>query len=190
MLIANNCLAKAATTIAYSYIGPEVTYPIYHQGTIGRAKAHLEHTAKSLDRKLQAINGHAYISVNKALVTQASSAIPVVPLYIAILYQVMKTKKLHEGCIEQIWRLFSQFLYAGVPVETRGFIRLDDREMSSEVQAIVADTWTKINSANVKQLADLDGYQHDFYRLFGFAIKGVNYATDINIVEDSLSILS
>jgi enoyl-[acyl-carrier protein] reductase/trans-2-enoyl-CoA reductase (NAD+) len=189
-LIANGCLASGAVTIAYNYIGPVLTYPIYHQGTIGHAKAHLEQTAKALNKKLHALNGHAYISVNKALVTQASSAIPIVPLYISILYKVMKEKNIHESCIEQISRLFSQFLYNGapVPVDQAGFIRIDDWEMRADVQQEVANLWTQINNNNIMQLSDLAGYRHEFHRLFGFDIKGVNYADDVNIEKNIPSI--
>ncbi len=182
-LLKNNCLAKGAMTIAYNYIGPAMTYPIYHHGTIGRAKRHLEATSKTLNEKLKALNGHAYISVNKALVTQASSAIPVVPLYISLLYKVMKAKGLHEGCIEQMTRLFSERLYAGkpVPVDAEGFIRLDDWEMQTDVQQEVAQLWEKVNTDNVLQISDLAGYRHEFQRLFGFDIVGVDYSTDVEV---------
>lgn len=182
-LIENDCLANKAKTLAYNYIGPQLTYPMYHHGTIGRAKSHLENTAKILTKKLQPLNGQAYIAVNKALVTQASSAIPVVPLYIATLYKVMKEKNLHEGCIEQMARLFSQFLYSerSIPVDTAGFIRLDDWEMRADVQQEVAKRWAQLNSDNVMQLADVSGYRHEFQGLFGFDLPTIDYTADVAI---------
>tara|TARA_R110000868_G_scaffold8205_3_gene42481 strand:- start:73743 stop:74939 length:1197 start_codon:yes stop_codon:yes gene_type:complete len=182
-------LADGVKTVAYNYIGPEVTYPIYHQGTIGNAKTDLENTANKLDKQLQAMNGHAYISVNKALVTQASSAIPVVPLYISLLYKVMKEKKIHEGCIEQMWRLFSDRLYHGdhVPVDDKGFIRVDDWEMRDDVQEAVKQLWQQANTDNLMSISDLEGYRHEFYRLFGFDLDGIDYDAD---VEPNLAIAS
>jgi enoyl-[acyl-carrier protein] reductase/trans-2-enoyl-CoA reductase (NAD+) len=189
-LLQHHCLAQGAMTIAYNYIGPQMTYPIYHQGTIGRAKAHLERAAKNLEHKLKPIQGKAYISVNKALVTQASSAIPIVPLYISVLYKVMKEKKLHEGCIEQIVRLFKDRLYAGKAIEldSKGFIRIDDWEMRPDVQAAVEKVWHQLNSDNIMQLSDLAGYRHEFNRLFGFDINGLDYNIDVEIEQKIPSI--
>ena len=137
-------LANDVITLAYSYIGPELTHPIYKDGTIGAAKRHLHDTARQLDRRLSATGGRALISVNKALVTQASSAIPVVPLYISLLYKIMKAQGTHEGCIEQSSRLFHDRLYApGAPVvDENGYIRLDDWEMAPDTQAAIAKLWT------------------------------------------------
>ncbi len=190
-LLKNNCLAKGATTIAYNYIGPKMTHPMYHHGTIGRAKAHLEATAKNLNQKLHnEINGHAYISVNKALVTQASSAIPIVPLYISLLYKVMKAHGTHEGCIEQMSRLFTDRLYSGKPIEVdeKGMIRLDDWEMDPKVQAEVASLWDKVNTDNIMAISDLAGYRHEFQRLFGFDMNKVDYTKDVEIERNIPSI--
>lgn len=176
-------LAKGVKTVAYSYIGPELTYPIYKEGTIGRAKADLETTAKKLNTLLSGLDGRAYVSVNKALVTQASSAIPVVPLYISLLYKIMKAKNLHEGCIEQINRLFHDFLYTktkNIPIDEKGLIRLDDREMLPEIQSIVSEQWPLLNTENIDQLTDLAGYRHEFHRLFGFDMANVDYTADVD----------
>lgn len=175
-------LAKDVKTIAYSYIGPELTFPIYHQGSIGRAKVDLEQTAARLTKMLQQQgNGAAYISVNKGLVTQASSAIPVVPLYVSLLFHVMKAKGMHEGCIEQITRLFADRLYCGkpVPVDEGGRIRIDDWEMAPEVQKEIAERWSQVDANTLAQCADLEGYREDFYKLFGFHWPGVDYDADV-----------
>ena len=172
-----NILAPGATTIAYSYIGPAVTEAVYRKGTIGRAKDHLEATAFTITDSLKDINGKAYVSVNKALVTQASSAIPVIPLYISLLYKIMKAEGIHEGCIEQIQRLYSQRLYTSqaVPTDYEGRIRIDDWEMRDDVQAKVAELWTKATTENLSEIGDLPGYKQDFLNLFGFGFKGVDY---------------
>lgn len=172
-------LAPGCRTVAYSYIGPEVTYPIYRSGTIGKAKEHLEATAKSLDALLQQrCQGNAWVSVNKALVTQASSAIPVVPLYISLLFKVMKEAGTHEGTIEQAVRLFTDHLAPGQSptLDAEGRIRLDDLEMDPQVQAAVGKLWEQVNTENITQLADLDGYQSDFQALFGFGLPEVDYS--------------
>ncbi|WP_379139105.1 enoyl-ACP reductase FabV [Paenibacillus sp. sgz500958] len=175
-------LADGATTVAYSYIGPEVTHAIYREGTIGRAKNDLERTAIELNGLLGQTGGRAYVSVNKALVTQSSSAIPVVPLYISALYRVMKEKELHENCIEQIYRLFSERLYGEgeTAVDEKGLIRIDDWEMREDVQTEVMKRWNELSSENVNDLADLEGYREDFYHLFGFQSEGVDYEADTN----------
>jgi enoyl-[acyl-carrier protein] reductase/trans-2-enoyl-CoA reductase (NAD+) len=187
-LLAQNCLAQGAKTLAYHYIGPKMTYPIYHQGTIGRAKAHLEQTMHLITERMKSIAGQANISVNKALVTQASSAIPVVPLYISILYKVMKDKGLHEGCIEQIERLFQTYLTSDHPLTPSSLIHIDDWEMREDVQAEVAKRWEEITSENVMQLSDLAGYRIEFQRLFGFGLPSVEYAKDIFIERQIPSI--
>ena len=172
-------LADGVKTVAYSYIGPELTWPIYTDGTIGQAKKDLEKSCTKLNEKLSSLNGSAFVSVNKALVTQASSAIPVVPLYISILYKEMKAKGLHEGCIEQIQRLFSDRLYSGDPqLDDAGRIRIDDWEMRDEIQSAVAESWKKISNENFTELADFKGYQDEFLRLFGFGIDGVDYTAE------------
>lgn len=175
-------LEDHAVTIAYSYIGPELTYPVYNNGTIGMAKKHLFETSKRITEKYKSDGIRAYVSVNKALVTQASSAIPIVPLYFAILYKVMKAKNLHEGCIEQIARLFTDKLFVETPVtDEKGQIRLDDRELREDVQKEVMDIWAQVNSDNVRELADVEGYWEDFYHLFGFQFDNVDYTQDVEI---------
>lgn len=177
-----NLLAKGATTIAYSYIGPEVTEPVYRKGTIGRAKDHLEATAFTITDILKDLDGKAYVSVNKALVTQASSAIPVIPLYISLLYKVMKKEGVHEGCIEQIQRLYQQRLYTGneVPTDDKGRIRIDDWEMRDDIQAQVSKLWAEATTENLEEIGDLEGYRSDFYNLFGFGFDQVDYKADTN----------
>jgi enoyl-[acyl-carrier protein] reductase/trans-2-enoyl-CoA reductase (NAD+) len=179
-LAAANVLAPGVKTVAYSYIGPDLTWAIYRNGTIGRAKENLEATSKRLSGKLSAMGGAAYVSVNKALVTQASSAIPVVPLYISLLYKVMKAKGLHEGCIEQIERLFAGHLANGVSPELdeHGRIRIDDWEMRSDVQAEVAALWPTVTTENLPVISDIAGYREEFLRLFGFGLPGVDYGAD------------
>ena len=175
-------LAEGATTIAYSYIGPEVTEAVYRKGTIGRAKDHLEATAFEITDKLKDINGKGYVSVNKALVTQASSAIPVIPLYISLLYKIMKAEGIHEGCIEQIQRLFADRLYSGnpIPTDAQGRIRIDDWEMRADVQANIAKLWGESTTETLVELGDLAGYKQDFLNLFGFGFEGVDYQADTN----------
>ncbi|WP_256001946.1 MULTISPECIES: enoyl-ACP reductase FabV [Pedobacter] len=179
-------LAEGVNTVAYSYIGPELTEPVYRKGTIGRAKDHLEKTAFTISDDLKDVNGKAYVSVNKALVTQASSAIPVIPLYISLLYKVMKEKGLHEGCIEQINRLFHDHLYSGKPLQTdeAGRIRIDDWEMREDVQQEVAALWEKATTENLPEIGDLKGYSNDFFKLFGFEVPGVDYEADVNEVVE------
>lgn len=176
-------LSEKAVTVAYSYVGPAVTTPVYRNGTIGAAKDHLEATAKKLDERLKAKGGRAFISVNKALVTQSSSAIPFIPLYFTILMKVMKEKGLHEDCIHQMDRLFRERLYTGkpVPVDSEGRIRVDDLEMREDVQAEVAKIWKTVANENVKKIADVEGYHRDFLKLFGFGIPGVDYNADVEI---------
>lgn len=183
-------LANGATTVAYSYIGPEVTEPVYRKGTIGRAKDHLEATAFSITDSLKDIDGKAYVSVNKALVTQASSAIPVIPLYISLLYKIMKAEGIHEGCIEQMQRLYSQRLYNGgtVPTDDKGRIRIDDWEMRADVQEKIAKLWLEATTENLPEIGDLAGYKQDFLNLFGFGFNGVDYNADANEMVNVLSI--
>ena len=177
-----NVLAEGATTVAYSYIGPEVTEAVYRKGTIGQAKDHLEATAFEISKDLASLNGKAYVSVNKALVTQASSAIPVIPLYISLLYKIMKAEGIHEGCIEQIQRLYQQRLYSGqaVPTDDKGRIRIDDWEMREDVQTKVAALWKESTTESLPEIGDLAGYKQDFLNLFGFGFEGVDYLADAN----------
>ena len=176
-----NVLAEGVKTIAYSYIGPEVTKPVYRNGTIGAAKDDLEAKAFTITEALKTIKGNAYVSVNKALVTQASSAIPVIPLYISLLYKIMKEEGVHEGCIEQIQRLYSERLYAGdLSLDEKGRIRVDDWEMREDIQERVVKLWASATTENLSEIGDLEGYSTDFYNLFGFKVPGVDYTKDVN----------
>lgn len=177
-------LEQNARTIAYSYIGPKLTYPVYYNGTIGIAKKHLYDASLQINEQFADKGIKAYISVNKALVTQASSAIPIVPLYMAILYKVMKDKNLHEGCIEQINRLFREKLNDGCPiVDNEGRIRLDDYEMKEDVQSQVMEYWDQVNTDNINQFADMTGYWDDFYHMFGFRFDEIDYTKDVTLIQ-------
>ena len=174
-------LSKDFRTVAYSYIGPSLTEAVYRKGTIGRAKDDLEATAFKITDTLKDINGQAYVSVNKALVTQASSAIPVIPLYISLLYKVMKEEGIHEGCIEQIERLFNARLYAeNLELDEADRIRIDDWEMRDDIQAKVLELWKQATTETLPEIGDLKGYETDFYNLFGFKVDGVDYDKDVN----------
>lgn len=183
-LIQADALSNHATTIAYSYIGPSLTEAVYRKGTIGKAKNDLEARAFKIADKLKDIDGEAYVSVNKALVTQASSAIPVIPLYISLLYKTMKEKGIHEGCIEQIHRLFEARLFSkeGIPTDEEGRIRIDDLEMREDVQNAVAALWLQATTETLPEIGDLKGYKQDFLNLFGFGFEGVDYLEDVNEV--------
>jgi len=175
-------LAPGATAISYSYIGPVHTWPIYKDGTIGRAKIDLERAAKAIDAKLKAaVGGRAFISINKALVTQASSAIPVVPLYISILYRVMKAKGIHEATVEQMQRLFATHLYNGnqPKFDAEGRVRVDDWEMRDDVQAEVSKIWPQVTTENLAELTDIAGYRAEFLKMFGFGLAGIDYDADV-----------
>ncbi|WP_040197776.1 enoyl-ACP reductase FabV [Candidatus Soleaferrea massiliensis] len=175
-------LEQDAVTIAYSYIGPSLTHPIYRDGSIGMAKRHLHETAGKITKEFADLGVKGYISVNKALVTQSSAAIPVVPLYISILYRIMKDLGSHEGCIEQIHRLYAEKLFGSHPVlDEDGLIRMDDWEMRPEVQEKVTEVWNRIDDGSLESLADLEGYWEDFYQMFGFQIPGIDYQQDIDI---------
>jgi len=182
LLAKENLLADGVITVAYTYVGPTLTHAIYKNGTIGRAKDHLQKTADKLAAELKPLHGKAFISVNKALVTQASSAIPVVPLYISILYKIMKAKGTHEGCIEQIVRLYNEHLYTKNPpaLDAEGRIRLDDLEMQHDVQEQISALWPQVTSENLTEITDIQGYRDDFYQLFGFNFTGVDYDADVN----------
>ena len=174
-------LSDDAVTVAYSYIGPELTYPIYSDGSIGQAKADLYKTADAMNMEIDGVK--SYVSVNKALVTQSSAAIPVVPLYLSILFKVMKEKKLHEGCIEQMYRLMHDRFCnpAGVPVDERNLIRMDDYELKPEVQDEVQTIWQSVSQENFKEVTDIDEYWKEFYEIFGFGVDGVDYDADVDI---------
>ncbi|PTX98979.1 enoyl-ACP reductase FabV [Opitutus sp. ER46] len=171
-------LAPGAQSVAYSYIGPEVTWAIYKNGTIGLAKNDLERAARNIDSLLKLNGGgRAFISVNKALVTQASSAIPVVPLYISILYKLMKAAGTHEGCIEQMYRLFATHMYNGhtPKFDEGGRVRIDDLEMRPEIQSAVQAIWPRVTTENLATETDIAGYRTEFLKLFGFGLPGVDY---------------
>ncbi len=174
-------LADGVITVAYSYVGPEVSQAIYRRGTIGKAKEHLEKTAEVLNQEMSAYHGSAYVSVNKGLVTRASAVIPIIPLYLSVLFKVMKKKGTHEGCIEQINRLFTERLYTGssIPVDEEKRIRIDDWEMDPAVQAEVSAIMPNVTAENISELADLAGYKHDFLATSGFDIAGVDYEKDV-----------
>jgi enoyl-[acyl-carrier protein] reductase/trans-2-enoyl-CoA reductase (NAD+) len=175
-------LAKGCRAVAYSYIGPELTYPIYRSGTIGKAKEHLEQTARALNGELGArLGGAAYVSVNKAVVTQASSAIPVVPLYISLLYKVMKAEGTHEGTAEQMARLFRDHLAPGraPTLDAGGRIRIDDLEMQPRVQERVAELWDQVTTENLFALTDYAGFKQEFRSLFGFEVPGIDYGAPV-----------
>ena len=182
-------LAEGCITVAYSYIGPEATQALYRNGTIGKAKEHLEATALSLNEQMSAFNGRAFVSVNKGLVTKSSAVIPVIPLYLASLFKVMKEMGNHEGCIEQINRLFDSRLYiaekndkgqTAIPVDSENRIRIDDWELSEEVQKRVDELMPKVTTENAKDLVDLEGYKKDFLATSGFEIDGVDYEADVS----------
>jgi enoyl-[acyl-carrier protein] reductase / trans-2-enoyl-CoA reductase (NAD+) len=178
MLAEEKLLAPGARAVAYSYIGPELTWPIYRDGTIGQAKKDLSRAAKDLDAALaKQVGGNAWVSVNKAVVTQASSAIPVVPLYLSLLPLVMKKKNLEEGPLEQMRRLFADFLCSGQApkLDEDGRMRLDDREMRADVQAEVAALWPQVTTENLREISDFAGFQREFRGLFGFEVDGVDY---------------
>lgn len=199
-LVAEGLLSEGAITVAYSYIGPEVSKAIYRSGTIGKAKEHLEATAKELDDVLAGVKGSAYVSVNKGLVTRASAVIPIIPFYLTSLYKVMKADGSHEGCIEQINRLFDSRLYGfpcgkalevaeelgcklndkNISVDEENRIRIDDRELSKAVQTKVDELMPKITVENMEEIADLEGYKHDFLATSGFDIEGVDYEEEIS----------
>jgi enoyl-[acyl-carrier protein] reductase / trans-2-enoyl-CoA reductase (NAD+) len=172
-------LAPGAKSVAYSYIGPKITWPVYTNGTIGQAKKDVERAAAAITA---AHDCEAYVAVNKAVVTQASSAIPVVPLYISILFKIMKAKGSHEDCIEQMVRLLNERLYGeDLQLDDLGRIRIDDWEMEPEIQAAVAEIWPKISTETLNVLSDYSGYQNNFLSLFGFGLQGVDYEEDVEV---------
>ncbi|MFT6368981.1 MAG: enoyl-[acyl-carrier protein] reductase/trans-2-enoyl-CoA reductase (NAD+) [Maribacter sp.] len=180
-LMKADLLSENFKTLAYSYIGPKLTEAVYRKGTIGRAKDDLEKTAFTITDALKDINGKAYVSVNKALVTQSSSAIPVIPLYISLLYKVMKAEGSQEGCIEQIYRLFNERLYLdAIPTDEEGRIRIDDWEMKASVQEQVAELWQQATTETLPEIGDLEGYTTEFFNLFGFKVDTVDYTKEAN----------
>lgn len=175
-------LEQGAVTIAYTYVGPEMTHAIYRKGTIGRAKDDLEATAVKITDDLKAIGGNAYVSINKAVVTQASAAIPVISIYISVLFKVMRDMNIHEGTIEQMYRMLKDRVYSGnLKLDEKGRICMDDWEMRSDVQEKVAEFWKIANNENITEISDIEGYRTEFFRLFGFEFDAVDYDQDVDI---------
>jgi enoyl-[acyl-carrier protein] reductase/trans-2-enoyl-CoA reductase (NAD+) len=173
-------LAEGAKTTAYTYIGEKMTWDIYWHGTIGAAKQDLDRRVVGLREQLAPLGGDARVSVLKAVVTQASAAIPAMPIYLAILFKVMKARGVHEGCIEQINRLFRERLYGDGELDEAGRLRVDQLELDPAVQAEVAGIWDQISTDNLRSLADFEGYRQEFLQLFGFGVAGVDYDADVN----------
>ena len=183
-LFQENLIKSGFLTIAFSYVGPEFTKAIYRDGTVGRAKEDLESKADKINKLIASVNGKAIISVNKALVTRASAVIPAVPLYIALLYKVMKEKHLHEGCIQQMYRLYHDVLFNGKDpkLDSKGRIRMDDWEMRKDVQQAVSDLWKIVEAKaldNIEDLGDMKGLREEFLRHHGFGMPGVDYNQDV-----------
>ena len=178
-------LADGVQTVAFSYIGPEATHAIYKDGTIGHGKMDLDKKSAEINDLLKGMKGKSYISVNKAVVTQASAAIPVVPLYVSLLFKIMKEKGIHENCIEQIYRLFDEKMYNNriTITDEAGKIRMDDLEMREDVQSEVSRLWQEVNSDNIDDLSDRKGFREDFFRLFGFERSDIDYEADVNLEE-------
>ena len=186
-LLAEDLLAAGATVVTYSYIGPELTWAIYRDGTIGKAKADLETRVNALDQTLaDRLGGNVYLSVNKAIVSQASMAIPVVPLYMSILNQIMDAKGINEDPIAQMGRLFTEHLGPDLSptLDAERRIRLDDRELRADVTAEIIERWGQINTDNFREISDYDGLQHSFRNLFGFDVNGVDYDEAVEIELD------
>ncbi|AXE92438.1 enoyl-ACP reductase FabV [Paraburkholderia terricola] len=180
-LLEAGVLADGAQTTAFTYLGEKITHDIYWNGSIGAAKKDLDQKVLGIREKLAASGGDARVSVLKAVVTQASSAIPMMPLYLSLLFKVMKEKGTHEGCIEQVYGLYRDSMYGDAPrIDEEGRLRADDKELDPEVQARVQELWGQVTSDNIYQLTDFSGYKTDFLRLFGFEIAGVDYDADVN----------
>lgn len=185
-------LAPGCVTVAYSYIGSEITQPIYRSGTLGKAKEHLELTAARINDRLKPIGGRAVVSVNKALVTQSSAAIPFIPLYYILLTQVLSEKNLQEGCLQQMARLFSEKIYGdrGIVADERGLIRMDDYELRTDVASETARRWDTCTPETFQELLDFNIYTNEFLRLFGFSFPGVDYDEDVAISQSIPSLSS
>jgi enoyl-[acyl-carrier protein] reductase/trans-2-enoyl-CoA reductase (NAD+) len=174
-------LADGAKTTAFTYLGEKITHDIYWNGSIGAAKKDLDQKVLGIREKLSAKGGDARVSVLKAVVTQASSAIPMMPLYLSLLFKVMKAKGTHEGCIEQVYGLYKESLYGSAPhIDDEGRLRADYKELAPDVQNEVQALWDKVTNDNIYELTDFSGYKTDFLRLFGFEIAGVDYEADVN----------
>lgn len=177
-------LADGCKTVAYSYIGTELTWPIYWEGALGEAKKDLDRAAHAIDKQLQGKNGSANIAVLKSVVTQASAAIPVMPLYIAMVFKKMREEGVHEGCIEQINRMFRERLYRedgqAPEVDDNNRLRLDDLELREDIQTHCKELWPKLTNDNLNELTDYQEYKDEFLKLFGFGVAGVDYEADVN----------
>ena len=180
-LLGAGVLARGAKTTAFTYVGKMITQDIYWNGSIGMAKKDLDRRCHALRDRLSDLGGDARVSVLKAIVTQASSAIPTMPLYLSLLFKVMKSRGTHEGCIEQVYRLYKESLYGASPrMDEEGRLRADDKELHDEVQRHVQELWPRISTENLHELTDFEGYKSDFLRLFGFGMPNVNYDADVN----------
>jgi enoyl-[acyl-carrier protein] reductase/trans-2-enoyl-CoA reductase (NAD+) len=177
-------LSPGCTTLAYSYLGPPMSWPIYRDGTIGKAKEDLERAAKAITSQGTGSGRRAFVSINKAVVTRASAVIPIIPLYVSTLFKVMKERKIHEDCLDQSVRLFAERLYlvknSPVPVDTEGRIRLDELEMGQAVQAEVQSRLARVNESNLEELTDIEGFRNDFLRAHGFGVPGVDYSAEVD----------
>ena len=174
-------LAEGAKTTAFTYIGEKITWDLYWDGTIGQAKKDLDTRVIGIREKLAAHGGDARVSVLKGVVTQASSAIPIMPLYLSMLFKEMKNNGTNEGCIEQLYRLFTECLYNDTPrTDEEGRLRVDELEMDPEVQAAVASAWSNISTENLIETTDFRGYKQEFLKLFGFEVDGVDYEAEVN----------
>lgn len=180
-LMSAGVLATGCKTVAYSYIGTQLTWPIYWDGALGKAKMDLDRAAHALSDKLGSLNGTANVAVLKSVVTQASSAIPVMPLYIAMVYKKMREQGLHEGCIEQIYRMFSQKMYNGaMELDDENRLRLDDWELRDDIQQHCMQLWPQVTTQNLRELTDYDAYKTEFLKLFGFGVAGVDYNAEVD----------
>lgn len=180
-LLADNC-----QTVAYTYLGEKITWPIYGRATIGKAKEDLDRAASAITDSLAPVGGNGHVAVLKALVTQASSAIPIMPLYISLLYKVMKSEGTHEGCIEQLYRLFTEGLYTDQPrLDEQQRLRMDNFELNPATQAKVEALWPQVTEENLFELTDYEGYNRDFLKLFGFGVEGVDYDADVDPVVEA-----
>jgi enoyl-[acyl-carrier protein] reductase/trans-2-enoyl-CoA reductase (NAD+) len=173
-------LAPGCLTTNYTYLGSEVTWPIYYHGTIGKAKEDLDRAAKALQAPLASIDGHAYVAVMKGVMTQAASAIPGMSVYLSLLFKVMKAKGTHEGCIEQTTRLFkNMFVDTDLQMDKEGRLRLDDWELTDDVQAFVKENWSKVSADNLMEISDFAGYRQAFLQMHGFDFDGVDYDAEV-----------
>ncbi len=177
-------LAQGCKTVAYSYIGTEITWPIYWHGALGQAKMDLDRAASELNTKLETIGGSANVAVLKSVVTQASSAIPVMPLYIAMVFKKMREEGVHEGCMEQILRMFTQRLYkadgTAPELDDKNRLRLDDLELREDIQKHCRELWPNVTNENLRDVTDYQQYKDEFLKLFGFGLETVDYDADVN----------